>query len=92
MKIFPESFMPIERIICVLIGLVILLFVVSLVYASTDYTCMSDCTAKGYSYTYCKSQCSYDYNISPRGTDYTCMADCQRKGYMYNYCRALCSY
>ncbi len=26
---------------------------------STDYTCMSDCSARGYLYSYCKSICSY---------------------------------
>jgi hypothetical protein len=43
-----------------IIGLVLLgLLAASIAYAMTDYNCMRDCQAKGYSYYYCKSQCSY---------------------------------
>ena len=30
-----------------------------IVVAMTDWTCMSDCQDKGYSYFYCKKICSY---------------------------------
>jgi hypothetical protein len=72
--------------------------------AGTDYTCVSDCTAKGYMYNYCTSRCSYDDNSRgsswgeesrPRRqqpqTDYSCMSDCTSR-YMYDYCKQKCSY
>jgi len=31
----------------------------ALAYAMTDYTCVNACTAKGFSWGYCKSVCSY---------------------------------
>lgn len=31
----------------------------ALAYQSTDYTCLNDCTARGYMYQYCQQLCSY---------------------------------
>jgi hypothetical protein len=87
---------------------VLLVFVlVGVTYASTDYTCLNDCTAKGYMYNYCQQRCSYDdnpyqqqqqqqsnpYQVKPiPQVDYTCLNNCTQKGYMYNYCKQQCSY
>ena len=65
----------------------------TIAFASTDYSCMSDCSDQGYMYSFCKKKCSYD--ISPknqRRKDYSCISDCTAKGYMYSYCTQLCSY
>jgi len=61
-------------------------------FAATDYQCQSDCTRKGYSYSYCNNQCSYSYGGGGGRTDYTCQSDCTRNGYMYSYCKSKCSY
>lgn len=29
-------------------------------YETTDYKCFNDCLSRGYSYGYCKYQCSYE--------------------------------
>ena len=31
-------------------------------FAATDYSCLNNCTARGMSYGYCQSACSYDNN------------------------------
>lgn len=30
--------------------------------AATDFTCLNDCTQKGYMYNYCQERCSYNAN------------------------------
>ena len=77
----------------VLISLAVLMGFAVISYAAVDYTCMNNCSRKGYMYSYCKSQCSYDSYPTIRGRkDYSCIQDCTAKGYMYNYCTQLCSY
>jgi hypothetical protein len=64
----------------------------------TDFGCVGNCTAKGYQYAYCLSQCSYGDsapqpgNSGIHGTDYKCVNDCTQKGYQYNLCKERCSY
>jgi hypothetical protein len=86
--------------------LLVFIIIVSTAYAATDYTCMSDCQKKGYTYQLCLEQCSYGndkpkkadqyypaypLNTQPR-TEPKCMADCQGRGYVYQYCQKACSY
>jgi len=75
--------------------------------AATDFKCSRDCQKRGYSWSYCNSQCSYNtpsafdsfgksdtfgtFNKRKR-TDYQCQSDCTSKGYMFSYCSDLCSY
>jgi len=76
-----------------LISLAVLGVFAAVAFASTDYKCMSDCSAQGYMYSYCKSQCSYGNVPERKGRrDYQCVTDCTAKGYMYSYCKDLCSY
>lgn len=42
--------------------LVVMLLVASPAFAATDYACQNNCTARGMSYGYCQSACSYDSN------------------------------
>ena len=61
-------------------------------FAITDYTCVNDCTSKGYMYSVCVSKCSASDNPSPnRQTDYTCVNDCTAQGYLYGVCVGKCS-
>jgi hypothetical protein len=69
------------------------------VIAATDYTCASNCQARGMSYGYCQSACSYEpVQLQPqayqptRQTDYTCMNRCTSQGNQYAYCHQACSY
>jgi hypothetical protein len=69
-------------------------------HALTDFTCVTDCTAKGYLYGLCMSQCTTNEGQSTFSsgsggsgqTDYTCVSDCEAKGYRHAYCRSRCSY
>lgn len=78
----------------VLLFVILVILLASAVYAATDYACMQKCTASGYQYGYCQSQCSYDDNAFKlnKMTDYTCMQRCQAQGSLYTYCKELCSY
>ena len=83
--------------------IILFLVIASVSYAGTDYQCVNNCTAKGYLYQYCTSQCSYNdssprqsqdpYTITPvPRTDYQCVSDCTAKGYLYQLCKERCSY
>lgn len=71
-------------------------------HAWVDYTCQTDCTKRGYSYSYCREKCSYGDSSNSgydnigtstlRFRDYKCMQDCQKLGYRYSYCSEVCSY
>jgi hypothetical protein len=67
-----------------------------LAFETTEYNCMSDCDKAGYSYSYCKSRCTYDNSISSSfssssHTDYQCMSNCDSR-YSYSYCKNVCAY
>ena len=77
--------------------LLLMILFASIVFAATDYTCVTDCTNQGYMYGYCTRKCSYpDASTYGQGnknwTDYSCLTDCTNKGYMYSYCKDYCSY
>ena len=87
-----------------LIGAVLaLMFTAGAVAAQQiDYQCLSDCTAAGYLYRFCKEKCSFDNTggsvfpspipqPAPR-IDYNCQADCLGKGYRLQFCQQQCSY
>ncbi len=65
--------------------LFLLAFMASSSFAITDFSCMSDCEAKGYIYNVCEKQCSTDNsNNNIKSYDYNCINDCTDKGYMYS--------
>jgi len=69
------------------------------VVAQVDYTCINNCSSKGYQYGYCQSICSYNDNNQSysqpqpvKQIDYACVNDCTNKGYQYQYCTSKCSF
>jgi hypothetical protein len=68
------------------------------VHAGTDFSCVNDCTAKGYMYGLCQQRCSFGSNDStfelpkPKQTDFQCVNQCTSQGMMYQLCQERCSY
>jgi len=52
-----------------MLKIIIVVFILALsgfAYAATDYTCLNDCTQRGYMYNYCLERCSYnDHSQTP---------------------------
>ena len=77
-------------------------------FIKVDHKCIKDCTATGYTYSYCYSSCLYDDNpyqqqkpISEQNKyqkpqkskiDNKCLNDCKARGYVDQFCQQQCSY
>jgi hypothetical protein len=83
------------------------LLVAGSAFAAVDYSCVNDCTKRGYQHAYCTQACSYEQ--TPPGAadlilqqqqrqnqrqkvDHLCVSDCTQRGYQYAYCVKTCSY
>jgi hypothetical protein len=94
------------RYVILLIGL----FVCSTVSAASvkvDYKCVKECTAQGYSYSYCYSSCLYEDKANQQQQpiveqkknkstqkppmNYKCLNDCKARGYVDQFCKQQCS-
>jgi hypothetical protein len=96
------------RYAILLIGLFVCNAVSTDAFVKVDYKCVADCTAKGFTYSYCYSSCLYDDNqhqqqqlVSEQKKhqksqkspiDYKCLNDCKARGYMDQFCKQQCSY
>jgi hypothetical protein len=96
------------RYAILLIGLFVCSAVSTDAFVKVDYKCVKDCTAKGYTYSYCYSSCLYDDNpyqqqqpISEQNKyqkpqksriDHKCLNDCKARGYVDQFCQQQCSY
>ena len=95
------------RYVIMLIGLFVCSTVSTDAFLKVDYKCVSECTAKGFTYSYCYSSCLYDDNpqqkqqvISeqkkhPKSQKtqiyYKCVNDCKARGYVEQFCKQQCS-
>lgn len=96
------------RYAILLIGLFVISPVSTDALVKVNYKCVADCTAKGFTYSYCYSSCLYDYNqyqhqqpISDQKKhqkplksqiDSKCLKDCKARGYVDQFCKQQCSY
>ncbi len=90
-----------------LIGLFVCGTVSTDAYVKVDYKCIKDCTAQGYTYSYCYSSCLYDEDPHQQQQpvleknkrqksqksriDYKCLNDCKARGYVDQFCMQQCS-
>lgn len=80
--------------------LIALAFVLSLgtvAQASTDFTCVDQCTKQGNVYNLCYAKCSYGNQPQAeqqraRSTDFSCVSRCTDAGAQYGLCLERCSY
>ena len=93
--------------VMLLLGLLVCSTVSTYAFIKVDYKCVSNCTAQGYTYSYCYSSCLFDDNphqqpvpISDQNKhqksqkpriDYKCYNDCKARGYVDQFCKQQCS-
>lgn len=87
------------------LGLLVCSTVSTYAFVKVDYKCVSACTAKGLTYSYCYSSCLYDDDPQQHAIleqnkhkksqksqiDYKCLNDCKARGYVDQFCKQQCS-